>query len=722
MSAVNAGRRRFLVTSAGATAGLVIGFHVPLAGRFALAQEPAAAKPALPPPNAFLEIAPDGVVTVRLAHVEMGQGIWTSLPMLLAEELDCDWKQLRVEHAGASPVYGHTAFGTGMQLTGGSTSTWSEFVRYRQVGAMARDMLVRAAAVEWKVAPAECRTDRGVVIHGSKRFSYGALAAKAAALTPPAEVTLKDPKDWKIIGKPTKRLDSPEKVTGTAQFGMDVRFPGLMIAQVARSPVFGGTVKSFDATRTKAVPGVTAVVQVPSGVAVVAQNFWAAKLGREALEIQWELGPGATLDSVALSKEFRRLSRTPGARAAQAGDFDAPESASPALDVDYEVPYLAHATMEPLNCTVRLTADACDVWLGTQFPGFDQQAAAEVAGLKPEQVTIHIPFLGGGFGRRATSSCHVVREAVAVAKAAGVPVKVVWTREDDMRGGYYRPQWLEHVVVHTGKDGLPRRWHHTLVGQSIQAGSPFESMMVKNGVDRTSVEGVANAPYLTSVPVHRVELHSPNLPVPTLWWRSVGHTQNAFVIESVIDELAHAARQDPVDYRRRLLGTHPRHLGVLNLAAEKAGWGKPLPKGRARGIAVNDSFGSFVAQVAEVSVDNNQLRVHRVVCAIDCGVCINPAGVRAQMESGIIYGLSAALYGRITLKEGRVEQSNFHDYQVVRLPETPVMEVHIVPSNEKPGGAGEPGTPLIAPAVANALFALTNRRLRSLPFDLSAPA
>lgn len=720
MSAVNAGRRRFLVTSAGATAGLIIGFHVPLAGRFALAQEAAQPKPALPTPNAFMEIAPDGIVTVRLAHAEMGQGIWTTLPMLLAEELDCDWTRLRIEHAPAAPVYAHTAMG--LQMTGGSTSTWSEFVRYRQVGAMARDMLVRAAAAEWKVSPGACRTEKGAVIHDGKRLTYGALATKAAALSPPTEVTLKDSKDWKIIGKPTKRLDSPEKVTGTAQFGMDVQFPGLMTAQVARSPVFGGTVKSFNATRAKAIPGVTAVVQVPGGVAVVAQNFWAAKLGREALEIDWDLGPGATLDSGALSKELKRLSRTPGATAAQAGDFDAPESAQPTLDVDYEVPYLAHAAMEPLNCTVRLTGDACEVWLGTQFPGIDQQAAAEIAGLKPEQVTIHTPFLGGGFGRRATGSAHVVREAVAVTKAAGMPVKVVWTREDDMRGGYYRPQWFEHVVVHTGKDGLPRRWHHTIVGQSILKNTPFESMMVKNGVDLTSVEGAANAPYLTSVPVHRVELHSPTLPVTTLWWRSVGHTQNAFVIESVIDELAAAAKQDPLDYRRRLLGGHARHLAVLNLAAEKAGWGKPLPKGRARGIAVNESFGSFVAQVAEVSVDNNQLRVHRVVTAIDCGVCINPEGVRAQMESGIIYGLSAALYGRITLKEGRVEQSNFHDYQVMRLPEAPLMEVHIVPSTEKSGGAGEPGTPLVAPAVANAVFALTNRRLRSLPFDLTAPA
>lgn len=720
MSAVDAGRRRFVVTTAGATAGLVIGFHVPLAGRLARAQESAPAKPALPPPNAFLQIGADETVTVRLAHAEMGQGIWTTLAMFVAEELDCDWNRLRIEHAPAAPVYGHTAFG--LQMTGGSTSTWSEFDRYRQVGAMARDMLLRAAASQWKVAPSACRTENGAVVHRDKRLSYGALAAKAQALPPPTQVTLKAPKDWKIIGKPTRRLDSREKVTGTAQFGFDVRFPGLMTALIARPPVFGGRVKSFDARRAQAVRGVRAVVQIPAGVAVVAENYWAAKLGRDALAVEWDPGPGATVDTDALREEYRRLSRLPGAKTAVAGDIAAPEAAAPTIDAEYEVPYLAHATMEPLSCTARLDADSCELWLGTQFQGIDQQAAAEVAGLRPEQVQVHTTFLGGGFGRRATGTAHLVRETVAVAKAAGLPVKVLWTREDDIRGGYYRPQWLHRVAIHTDADGLPRRWDHTIVGQSILKNTPFESMLVKDGVDLTSVEGVSDSPYVKRAPVHRVELHSPVLPVPTLWWRSVGHSHNAFVVESLIDELAHAARQDPLEYRRRLLAEHPRHLGALNLAAEKAGWGEPLPGGRALGLAVHESFGSWVAQVAEASVDGGRVRVHRVVCAIDCGICVNPEGVRAQMESGIVYGLSAALYGRITLKEGRVQQSNFHDYPVLRLPESPVMEVHIVPSTEKSGGAGEPGTPPIAPAVANALFRLTNRRLRSLPFDLAARA
>ena len=715
MSAVS--RRRFIATSAGATAGLVIAFHVPLVGRLARAAEPAQPKPAPPPLNAFLEVGADDTVTVRLAHSEMGQGIWTTLAMFVAEELDCDWSRMRIEHAPAAPVYAHPAFG--IQMTGGSSTTWSEFDRYRQVGAMARDMLVRAAAAEWQVSPADCHTETGAVVSGTKRLTYGALAGKAAKLSPPAEVTLKPAKDWKIIGKPTKRLDSPEKVTGRAQFGLDVRFPGLMTAVVARAPVFGAQVKSFDPAKAKAVPGVKAVVQVPSGVAVVAENFWAAKTGRDALDVQWELGPGAKLDSDRLREEFRDLSRTPGAVAAEAGDLAA-EAGPATLEAEFDFPYLAHAPMEPLNCTVRVSDGACEVWLGTQFQMLDQQAAAEAAGLKPEQVTVHTTFLGGAFGRRATGSAHVVREAVAAAKASGMPVKVVWTREDDMHGGYYRPQWLHRVAIHAGGDGLPRRWDHTIVGQSIIKGTLFEGGLIKNGVDVTSVEGVADSPYVKRAPAHRVALHSPELPVPTLWWRSVGHSHNAFVMESLVDELAHAAQQDPLDYRRRLLAEHPRHLGVLNLVAEKAGWGKPLPKGRARGLAVHESFGSWVAQVAEVSLEGDQLRVHRVGCAVDCGICVNPEGVRAQMESGIVYGLSAALFGRITLKEGRVQQSNFHDYRVVRINEAPAIEVHIVPSSEKSGGAGEPGTPPIAPAVGNALFVLTNRRMRSLPFNLSA--
>jgi isoquinoline 1-oxidoreductase beta subunit len=685
----------------------------------ALAAEPAAAPKPLPPPNAFLRIGADDTTTVLLAHSEMGQGVWTTLPMLIAEELDCDWSKVRVEHAPVAPVYAHTAIG--LQMTGGSTSTWSEFQRYRQAGAMAREMLVRAAAAKWKVPPESCRTENGVVFHGDQRLSYGALAADAQKLTPPVTIALKEQKDWKLIGKPTRRLDSPEKVTGAAQFGIDVRLPDLMTALIARPPVFGARVKSFDAGPARKITGVRTVVQVPSGIAVVAENFWAAKLGRDALVVDWELGPGGAVDTEKMFADFRTLSKTPGLRAAEGGDFAA-ETSKPTLEVEYTLPYLAHAPMEPLNCTARLSDGSCELWLGTQFQTEDQKAAAEVAGVPLERVTIHTTFLGGAFGRRATGSAHLVRETVAVAKATRLPVKVLWTREDDIRGGYYRPQWLHRVAIHTGSDDRPSRWDHTIVGQSIIRGTPFESMLMKNGLDGSSVEGVADSPYVKGTPVYRVDLHSPELPVPTLWWRSVGHSHTAFVMESIIDELAHMAKQDPLEYRRQLLANSPRQLGALNLAAEKAGWGKSLPAGHAHGIAVHASFGSYVAQVAEVSVDGDQVRVHRVTCAIDCGIYVNPEGVRAQMESGIVYGLSAALHGRITLKDGRVQQSNFHDYPVLRMPEMPVVDVHILPSDKGSGGAGEPATPPIAPAVANAIFALTKRRVRSLPIDLSSTA
>jgi isoquinoline 1-oxidoreductase subunit beta len=496
-----------------------------------------------------------------------------------------------------------------------------------------------------------------------------------------------------------------------------------LTALVARSPVFGGKVKSFRADRARAVPGVKKVVRVPSGVAVVAEHFWAAKLGRDALAVEWDLGPGAQLDTERMRGEYRALSRKPGAKAAAAGDPDAAmRRATRVVEAEYELPYLAHAPMEPLNCTVRLGRDSCDIWTGTQFQTMDQTLAAKIVGLKPEQVHVHTMFLGGGFGRRATTNSDFVTEAVQVARAArlGVPIKVVWTREDDIQGGYYRPMWAHHVRAGLGRDGRPVAWRQTIVGQSIIEGSPFASAMIKNGVDATSVEGAADSPYLAEVKDRLVDLHSPSSPIPVLWWRSVGHTHTAFVMETFIDELAQAAGVDPLAYRRRLLKGHRRHLGVLELAADKAGWGKPLPAGRKRGLAVHESFGSYVAQVAEVSVERGQVRVHRVVCAVDCGVCVNPAGVRAQVESAVAFGLSAALHGELTFARGRVQQSNFHDYPVLRLSEMPEVDVHIVRSSEKPGGVGEPGTPPVAPAVANALFVATGKRFRRLPFRLEA--
>ncbi len=705
-------RRQFLKTSA----GLVIGFTVAPKTRLFAFQQPGGA-PALPPPNAFLRIGEDDTVTVILAHSEMGQGVWTTLPMLVAEELECDWAKIRVENAPAAPAYGHTAYGA--QMTGGSTSTWSELDRYRQVGAMAREMLIAAAAAEWKVDRESCRAEKGFVVSGDRRASYGSLAKSAAQQTPPASVALKDRKDWKIVGKPTRRLDSASKVAGKATFGMDVRVPGMKVAQIERSPVFGGRVKSFKADKAKAVPGVRAVVEVPSGIAVVADHFWAARLGRQALEIEWDLGPGASLDTGKTLEEYRARLGAEGLKAKAAGDVGpALAKASKRVDAEYAFPYLAHAAMEPLNATAVVGPDGVDVWAGTQFQSGDQAAAAKIAGVAPEKVRLHTTFLGGGFGRRANPANDFVAEAVQVAKASGMPVKVVWTREDDMHGGYYRPMWAHKVSAGLGADGRPVAWKQTIVGQSIMEGTPF-AMMIKEGIDETSVEGVVDSPYIEAIPHHHVGLHSPKSPVPVLWWRSVGHTHTAFVMETMVDELAAAAGQDPLAYRRRLLQKAPRHLGVLELAAARAGWGTPAPAGRFRGLAVHSSFGSYVAQVAEVSVEKGKVRVHRVVCAIDCGICVNPAGVTAQMESAIVFGLSAALYGAITLKDGRVQQSNFDDYLVLRLDEMPKVEVHIVSSSEKAGGAGEPGTPPIAPAVANAVFAATGKRLRNLPLKLA---
>jgi isoquinoline 1-oxidoreductase beta subunit len=712
-------RRGFLQGSAWLGGGLVVAFVIPGAHRFASGAENQGKVFA---PSAFLRIGNDDSVTVLLGHSEMGQGIWTGLTMLIAEELEADWSKIRVEHAPASAAdYGLAAFG-GMQITGGSTSTWMEFDRYRQAGATARLMLIDAAAKRFNVAPSGIRTEAGVVIAGDRRATYGELADDAGKLPlpDPASIKFKEAKDWTLIGKPTKRLDTPEKITGRAKFGIDVQFDGLMTAMVARSPVFGGSVKSFEGAEALAIPGVHKVLQVPTGVAVIADHYWAAKLGRDALKIDWDLGPNTGLDSQALLENFRKLATTPGLSASKAGDTDGTMGkAVKTVDVEYSVPYLAHAPMEPLNCTVKITRNKCEIWTGTQFQTLDQMIAGKITGLKPEQVEIHTQFLGGGFGRRANPTSDFVAEAVEVAKAAGEPVKTVWSREDDIRGGYYRSAFLHHARIGLDAAGLPIAWKHVMVGQSIMAGTSLEATMVKDGIDKTSVEGVADSPYLTGLAHHQVDLHSPKTGISVLWLRSVGHTHTAFVMESLIDELAEAAGKDPVDYRRTLLKDHPRHLGVLNLAVEKAGWKAPLPDGHVLGVAVHESFGSYVAQVAEVSQDNLAIRVHRVVCAVDCGIAVNPMSIAAQMESAITFGLGFTLHSKLTFKDGQVEQSNYHDYQVLRLNEMPLIEVHIVPSSEKPGGIGEAGVPPTAPAVANAVFALTGQRLRELPLQLA---
>ncbi|WP_145716340.1 xanthine dehydrogenase family protein molybdopterin-binding subunit [Chitinophaga japonensis] len=711
-------RRGFLKTGAMLGGGLLISFAVPGVRRLARAGSlPAGDAAAVFAPNAFLRIGADDSIQIILAHAEMGQGIWTTLAMLIAEELDADWKKISVEHGPPGKAYIHTAYG--LQITGGSSTTWSEFDRYRQAGATARTLLVQAAATQFGVSPAECRTENGEVIAGSQRARYGALAAAAAALPPLAEpVLLRASSEWKYIGKGAKRLDAPAKVNGSARFGMDVQLPGLLTAVVAHPPVYGGKVRSFDDSKARAVPGVRNVVQIPTGIAVIADHFWAAKKGRDALQVTWDHGANVQVDSAAQLREFKQLARTKGLPAAQAGNVEnGLAKAAKVIESEYTFPYLAHTPMEPINVTVKLSKNACEIWTGTQMPMAEQAAAAKITGLQPEQVSVHTVFLGGGFGRRATPSCDFVSEAVHIAKASGQTIKMVWTREDDVHGAYYRPSFVHRVRAGIDASGKPVAWEHTLVGQSIMAGSPFEAMM-KNGIDPASVEGVADSPYMPAIPDHYVGLHSPRLGLPVLWYRSVGHTHTATVMECMIDELAHAAATDPVAYRRELLKDHPRHLAALNLAAEKAGWGTPLPAGRYRGVAVHESFLSFVAQVAEVSVsEQGAIQVHRVVCAIDCGLAVNPDGVRAQMESGINFGVSTALYGRISLEKGKVQQSNFHDYHIARMNESPLaIEVHIVDSTEKMGGAGECGVPPVAPAIANAVFAATGQRLRDLPF------
>jgi len=713
---VNCSRRNFLKASLLAGGGLIVGVHIPgLNGSAKAAQQGISTFV----PNAFLRIAKDGSVTVIGNHSEMGQGAYTSGAMTIAEELDADWTKIRVEPAPVDPAYNHPIYG--VQITGGSTSTWSEWDRLRKAGAAARQMLLAAAAQTWNVDPSTCRTGNGQVIHtnSQRRLSYGELVEKAATLTPPQNVTLKDPKDFKIIGKAIKRLDTPDKTNGKAVFGLDVNVPGMLVAVVARPPVFGGQLKNFNADKAKAVPGVRYVVEIERGVAVVADGFWPAKLGREALEIVWDEGPRASLDSRTQREEYAGLAKKTGVVAKNEGEaVSALSKASKKLEAIYDLPYLAHATMEPMNCVADVRADSCEIWVGTQFQSGDRDAAARDTGLKPEQVKLHTTLLGGGFGRRSPLDSHVVREAVQISKTVKVPVKVVWTREDDMRGGYYRPRAYHTVSAGLDGNGKPVAWQQRIVCQSIFVGTPFEPAVVKNGVEETAVEGAADLPY--DIPNLLVEWHQAPDGVPVFILRSVGHSHTAFVVETFVDELAHAAGKDPFEFRRALLGKHPRHKRVLEFVAEKAGWGKAMSNGRGRGLAVHESFGSYVAQVAEVSISKDRgLRVHRVVCAVDCGPVVNPDIVRAQMEGGIVFGLTAALYGEITFEKGRVRQGNFHDYPMLRMHEMPQIEVHIVPSEDKMGGAGEVGVPPVAPAVANAVFALTSKRIRRLPIRMT---
>lgn len=709
---VNLSRRDVFKIGALAGGSLILGTTFSGITRLAGAAAPGTSTSAL---GAFIRIGTDDSVTLVINHSEMGQSIYTGLAMLIAEELEADWSKVRVEAAPVDPAYNNPMFG--MQGTGGSTSTRSEWVRLRKMGAAARQMLIAAAADTWKVDAAACRAENGQVVHpGSNRhLSYGQLAEKASQLKPPADVPLKDPKTFKLIGKPTKRLDTPEKTDGRGVFGLDVSLPGMLVAVIARPPVFGGKVKSFDAGRAKAVLGVRHVVEIDRGVAVVADSYWSAKAGREALAVVWDEGPLATLDSAAQRRQYAELAQRPGVVAEKKGDLAAAmDRAARKLEAVYELPYLAHAPLEPLNCVADVRPDSCEVWTGTQMQTTDRDAAAKIAGLKPEQVKLHTMLLGGGFGRRSVPDGHFVREAVQVSKAVKAPVKVIWSREDDIRGGYYRPAVYHSIAAGLDAAGNPLAWQHRIVSQSILADMPFGGAVARGGVDGTAVEGAADLPY--EIPNLLVDWQRAPGGVPVLWWRSVGHSYNAFVVETFVDELAEAAGKDPYEYRRALLGNHPRHKGVLELAADRAGWGKALPQGRGRGLAMHESFGSFVAQVAEVSVSKEgKVRVHRVVCAIDCGPVVNPDGIHAQMESGVAFGLTAALYGTITFERGRVKQQSFQDYPMLRMNEMPVVEAYIVPSTDKIGGVGETGVPPLAPAVANAVFSITGKRIRRLP-------
>jgi isoquinoline 1-oxidoreductase beta subunit len=704
-------RRDFLKAGVTLGGGLILACHFNVPGPAA----PTAGSGRQAPfaPNAFLRVGDDGSVTVIVNKSEMGQGVYTALPMIVAEELACDWSLVRVEASPVADVYNNTKFG--VMGTGGSTSVWTEWDRLAQAGAAAREMLRQAAADIWKAELSACRAENGRVMHtDGRRLSYGELAGPAARLPVPDKVRLKDPADYTLIGRPVHRLDSPAKVNGTAVFGIDVRLDGMLVALIARPPVFGATLKAVDDGKARAMDGVRAVVTVPAGVAVVADGFWPALQGRRALKLDWDEGPGAMISSGDLRRRYAALARTPGAPARREGDAQAAlAEAARTLEAEYELPFLAHAPMEPLNCCVDLRADSCEIWTGTQMQTWDRDAAARVVGLPPEKVRLHTTLLGCGFGRRANPASDFVVEAVQVAKAVGRPVKVIRTREDDMRAGFYRPMNHHRMAAGLDADGRISAWRHTIVCQSIMAGTPMAGL-VKNGIDSSSVQGAADTPY--AFPNLLVDLHSPKLPIPVQWWRSVGHSFTAFVMESFLDEAAHAGGQDPVALRRMLLSSHPRHRGVLELAAQKAGWGTQLPPGRGRGVAVHESFGSFVAQVAEVSVNPaGDVRVRRVVCAVDCGRFVNPDTIAAQMESAIVFGLSATLYDAITLKDGRVEQGNFDDYPMLAIDEAPQVEVHIVRSSEAPGGIGEPGVPPVAPAVANAVFAATGARVRTLP-------
>jgi isoquinoline 1-oxidoreductase beta subunit len=703
-------RRGFLATSAAVGGGLLLSLSLPVGRSRAAGSETFA-------PNAFIRIDGDGQVVLTMPYVEMGQGTYTSIPMLIAEELEVNLKQVRLEHAPPNEkLYANPLLG--VQATGNSNAMRGAWKPLREAGAAARMMLIAAAAKRWGVGPESCRAQDGAVAHGptGRTLTYGELAADAAHMPVPETIALKRPEEFKLIGTPAKRLDTPAKVNGTAVYGIDARPPGVKIATLAQSPVFGGRLKSLDDTAAKAVKGVRQIVQLDDAVAVVADHMGAAKKGMEALKIEWDDGAHASLGTDDVARELERATLGSGAVAQHIGDADAAMArAATKVEAVYQVPFLAHAAMEPMNCTVHVRQDACEIWIGSQAVARVQAMAAQAAGLPPEKVIVHNHLIGGGFGRRLEADGAV--RAVEIAKHVDGPVKVVWTREEDIQHDMYRPYWFDRISAGLDDAGRPVVWKNRFAGSSVIA--RWLPPGFKDGLDPDSTEGAIDLVYdLPNFHVEYVRVEPPG--IPTAFWRSVGPSHNVFVTESFVDELAAAAKQDPVAYRRALLDKSPRAQAVLDLAAEKAGWGQPLPNGSGRGVALQSVFGSYLAQVAEVEVaKNGSVRVRRVVCAMDCGTVVNPDTVQAQIQSGTMFGATAALYGEITLKNGRVEQSNFDSYQVLRIDEAPAIEVHIVKSAEPPGGMGEAGTSAIVPAIANAVFAATGKRLRKMPIDSS---
>ncbi|HLY58845.1 MAG TPA: xanthine dehydrogenase family protein molybdopterin-binding subunit [Stellaceae bacterium] len=715
-------RRAFLAATAATAGAFVLATFVPFPGR-ALAQ--GGPPPGPYDPNLFIRIGADNTVTVVVKHLEMGQGVSTGIPTVVAEELDADWADVRFEFSSNDTAhYNNLFFGPAMG-TGGSTSINESFDQMRKAGAAARAMLVAATASEWKVPAGEITVASGVVAHpgSGHKARFGELAAAAMQLPVPTEVTLKPVSSFKLIGTRLPRLDSVGKTTGRAQFALDIRRPGMLTAVVRRPDHFGAAVATLDDAAARKVAGVVDVIRIPSGVAVLATDTWAATRGREALKIEWDLSKAERRSTAEILAEYGRLADQPGMSAIKRGDAAAGLGrAVKTIDAEFAFPYLAHAPMEPMNCVLEVKGGKAEMWAGSQLQTLDTFVLAKILGLKPENVAVHTTLGGGSFGRRANPQGDWASEAAAIVKAIGgkAPVHLVWTREDDIKGGFYRPLSFHRVKAGIDAQGRITGWRHTVVSKSILIGTPFEKMGIKDGVDSASVEGIVDTSY--AIGDMSVELHNPASPVPVLWWRSVGHSHTGHVMETALDELAHLAGKDPLDFRLALLAAKPREQAVLKLAADKSGWGSPMPKGRGRGIAYHESFGTRVAMVAEVAAGDTDFKVERIVAAVDCGIAVNPDVIAAQLEGAVGFALSAVLRNKVTLKNGVVEQGNFDDYEPTRIGEMPRVEVHIVPSAEHPSGVGEPGVPPLAPAIGNALFAATGKRVRSLPMELGRTA